>query len=112
MVVSHGHFPSLAPLPGGPLCLAEEEVGTFSHGLGLHGGESPWLVMSKSGPPHSLAARCLLIEHWNDTEVKPRKMVGLSNLAGHLSRDSQTLFELSFSHGVQIFGFDRAARAR
>ena len=60
MVVSHGHFPSLAPLPGGPLCLAEEEVGTFSHGLGLHGGESPWLVMSKSGAPHSLAARCLL----------------------------------------------------
>ena len=61
MVVSHGHFPSLAPLPGGPLCLAEEEVGTFSHGLGLHGGESPWLVMSKSGAPHSLAARCLLV---------------------------------------------------
>ena len=61
MVVFHGHFPSLAPLPGGPLCLAEEEVGTFSHGLGLHGGESPWLVMSKSGAPHSLAARCPVI---------------------------------------------------
>ena len=27
MVVFHGHFPSLAP-PGGPLCLAGEEVGT------------------------------------------------------------------------------------
>ena len=62
MVVSHGHFSSLAPLPGGPLCLVEEEVGTFSHGLGLHGGESPWLAMSKSGAPHSLAARCLLME--------------------------------------------------
>ena len=62
MVVAHGHFPTLAPLLGGPLCLVEEEVRTFSHWLGLHGGESPWLVMSKSGAPHSLAARCLLIE--------------------------------------------------
>ena len=62
MVVAHGHFPTLAPLLGGPLCLVEEEVGTFSHGLGLHGGESPWLVMSKSGAPHSLAARCLLMD--------------------------------------------------
>ena len=61
MVVSHGHFPSLAPLLGGPLCLVEEEVGTFSHWLGLHGGESPWLAVSKSGAPHSLAARCLLL---------------------------------------------------
>ena len=27
----------------------------------MHGGVSPWPVMSKSGPPHSLAARCLLV---------------------------------------------------
>ena len=57
MVVAHGHFPTLAPLLGGPLCLVEEEVRTFSHWLGLHGGESPWLAVSKSGAPHSLAAR-------------------------------------------------------
>ena len=61
MVVAHGHFSTLAPLLEGPLCLVEEEVGTFSHWLGLHGGESPWLAVSKSGAPHSLAARCLLL---------------------------------------------------
>ena len=61
MVVAHGHFSTLAPLLEGPLCLVEEEVGTFSHWLGLHGGESPWLAVSKSGAPHSLAARCLLM---------------------------------------------------
>ena len=47
MVVAHGHFPTLAPLLEGPLCLVEEEVRTFSHWLGLHGGESPWLAVSK-----------------------------------------------------------------
>ena len=62
MVVAHGHFPTLAPLLEGPLCLVEEEVGTFSHWLGLHGGESPWLAVSKSGAPHSLAARCPLLD--------------------------------------------------
>ena len=61
MVVAHGHFSTLAPLLEGPLCLVEEEVRTFSHWLGLHGGESPWLAVSKSGAPHSLAARCLLV---------------------------------------------------
>ena len=62
MVVAHGHFSTLAPLLEGPLCLVEEEVGTFSHWLGLHGGESPWLAVSKSGAPHSWAARCLLVD--------------------------------------------------
>ena len=71
MVVAHGHFPTLAPLLEGPLCLVEEEVGTFSHWLGLHGGESPWLAVSKSGAPHSLAARCLL----GNDEVK-RGVIG------------------------------------
>ena len=74
MVVAHGHFSTLAPLLEGPLCLVEEEVGTFSHWLGLHGGESPWLAVSKSGAPHSLAARCLLVSWYGIKKTPPGKL--------------------------------------
>ena len=99
MVVAHGHFSTLAPLLEGPLCLVEEEVGTFSHGLGLHGGESPWLAMSKSGAPHSLAARCLLPmaeekkakseKHLRPTSVRPGALIIKGALAATFPRSAQ-----------------------
>ena len=49
-----------SPPPGAPSASLGRKWEHLSLGFGLHGGVSPWLVMSKSGPPHSLAARCLL----------------------------------------------------
>ena len=52
-----------SPPPGASSASLGRKWEHLSLGFGLHGGVSPWPVMSKSGPPHSLAARCLLPRH-------------------------------------------------